>query len=129
EDRLVLVRAAPFADITVNAAWMKGSRWIMREPGSGTRSTLDHYLRQIGIEPGTLDVALVLPSNESVRTAVEAGAGIAVLSSLVVQPAITAGTLHAAQFEFGSRAFFGLRHKERYRSKLADALLELIRSR
>ena len=71
-------------------------------------------------------MTLVLPFNGGVRTAVEAGTGVAVLSSLVVAPAIKARMLHAAPIEFGPRAFFGLHHKERYRTKAADALLELI---
>ena len=125
EDRLVLVRCAAF-DSTVDADWIRQARWVMREEGSGTRSTFDLYLRSIGIDLGALDVVQVLPSNESVRTAVEAGAGVAVLSSLVVAPALRAGTLHAADFEFGPRSFFGLRHRERYRSRAADALLDMI---
>lgn len=129
EDRLVLVRAKPFDMETIDARWLRKARWIMREPGSGTRSSLDDHLRQLGVDPATLNVALVLPSNESVRTAVEAGAGVAALSSLVVAPAIAAGTLHAAALEFGPRAFHGLRHKERYRSKAADALLQVIAAR
>jgi DNA-binding transcriptional LysR family regulator len=99
---------------------------VQREPGSGTRSTLDRYLLALSIDPAALDVALILPSNEGVRTAVEAGAGIAALSSLVVAPAIRAGTLHAAPIVFDPRPFFGLRHKERYRAKAADALLDVI---
>lgn len=85
-------------------------------------------LRALGVDPATLDVARVQPSNESVRTAVEAGAGVAVLSSLVVATAIKAGTLYPAPIEFGPRAFFRQRHKERYRTKAADPLLELIGS-
>lgn len=128
EDRLVVVRSVPFTEATIDAAWLRRARWVEREAGSGTRSTLDRHLRALGVDPAALDVALVLPSNESVRTAVEAGAGVAALSSLVVAPAIRAGTLHAAPIDFGPRAFFGLRHKERYRSKAADALVELISS-
>lgn len=126
EDRLLLVGAEPFGDGRIDAAWLRGARWIQREPGSGTRSTLDRYLLDVGVDPATLNVALVLPSNESVRTAVEAGAGVAVLSSLVVTPAIDAHSLHAAAIEFGSRSFYGLRHKERYRTMAADALLDLL---
>ncbi|WP_347342811.1 LysR substrate-binding domain-containing protein [Sphingomonas phyllosphaerae] len=111
----------------IDAAWLRGARWIQRELGSGTRSTLDRYLLNVGIDPAALDVALVLPSNESVRTAVEAGAGVAVLSALVVAPAIEAKILYAAPIAFGSRPFYGLRHKERYRTKAADALLDLLR--
>lgn len=126
EDRLLLVRAEPFGDVRIDAAWLRQASWVQREPGSGTRSTLNGYLLDLGVDPDTLDVALVMPSNESVRTAVEAGAGVAVLSALVVAPAIKAGTLHAAPIAFGPRPFFGLRHKERYRIKAADALLDLL---
>lgn len=126
EDRLVLVSAEPADHHTINAAWLRRARWVMREPGSGTRSTFNEAVRALGIDPAELDVALVLPSNESVRTAVEAGAGIAALSALVVSPLIASGKLHALPIYFGRRAFFGLRHKERYRTKAADALLELI---
>ena len=59
-------------------------------------------------------------------TATEAGAGVARLSSLVVGPAIAAGALHALPIDLGARPFFGLRHKERYRSKAAEAFLEMI---
>ncbi|WP_173569929.1 LysR family transcriptional regulator [Acetobacter conturbans] len=127
EDRLELVQAAPFDEgSTIDAAWLQSARWIMRERGSGTRSSLDGCLRKVGVQPETLEEFLVLPSNESVRTAVEAGVGIAALSSLVVAPALAAGTLHVAPLDFGPRIFSGLRHKERYRSKAADALLQVI---
>lgn len=128
EDRLALVRSVPFTEASIDADWLRRARWVTREQGSGTRSTFDRYLHARGVDPDTLDVVLVLPSNEGVRTAVEAGTGVAVLSSMVVAPAIKAGTLHSAPIEFGPRAFFGLRHKERYRTKIADALLELIGS-
>ena len=126
EDRLLLVGSRSFGKVRIDAAWLRQARWVQREPGSGTRSTLDGYLLALGVDPGALDVSLVLPSNESVRTAVEAGAGFAALSSLVVAPAIKAGTLHAAPIAFAPRPFFGLRHKERYRSKASDALLDFI---
>lgn len=129
EDRLLLVQAAPFGTEPVDAAWLADARWIMRETGSGTRSTLDQHLRALGVDPAALDVALVLPSNESVRTAVEAGVGVAVLSALAVAPSIASGSLHAAPIAFPPRPFFGLRHKERYRTKAADALLDLIGDR
>ncbi|MBN8846479.1 MAG: LysR family transcriptional regulator, partial [Sphingomonas sp.] len=126
EDRLVLIAAAGAELPPIDAAWLQRARWVMREPGSGTRSTLNDGLRTLGIDPNALDIVLVLPSNESARTAVEAGAGIAALSSLVVVPAINAGRLQALPIDLGPRSFFGLRHKERYRTRAADALLELI---
>jgi len=126
EDRLVLIAAAGAELPPIDADWLQGARWVIREQGSGTRSTLNDGLRILGVDPDTLDIVLVLPSNESARTAVEAGAGIAALSSLVVMPAINAGRLQALPIDLGPRSFFGLRHKERYRTRAADALLELI---
>ena len=126
QDRLLLVGSEPFGKASIDAAWLQGARWVQREPGSGTRSTFDGYLLSVVVDPAALDVTLVMPSNESVRTAVEAGAGVAVLSALVVAPAIKAGTLHTAPIVFDPRPFFGLRHKERYRAKAADALLDVI---
>ena len=128
EDRLLLVQQAPAAGL-VDAATLLGARWVMREEGSGTRSTFDAAMRRMGVDPDALDIALVLPSNESVRTAAEAGAGIAPLSELVVAPAIAAGALHTLAVDLGARPFYGLRHKERYRSRAADALIDIIAAR
>ena len=126
EDRLMLVSAMPWPDHSPANAELRAARWLLREPGSGTRQVLEDQLAAIGIDPSTLDIALVLPSNEAVRTAAEAGAGVAALSQLVVAPALAAGTLYRAPLDLGTRPFFGLRHKERYRTRAADALLELI---
>lgn len=124
-DRMVLVSAAVVEKVDDN--WIRDARWIVREAGSGTRSTFEAALNTRGIAPEALDVALILPSNEAVHTAVEAGAGVAVLSSLVVARAVATGSLYALPFELPNRPFFALRHKERYRSKAADALLDTIK--
>ena len=124
-DQLVLVGTKEVARI--DNKWLRSARWIMRESGSGTRSTFEEALRIRGLDPEALDIALTLPSNESVLTAVEEGAGVAVLSAFVVARALSTGVLHLLPFELPARPFFALRHKERYRSKAADALLDLIK--
>lgn len=126
EDRLVIVQSTPFVGSAVNSQWLQSARWVMREQGSGTRSTFDEALRKIGVEPASLNVALVLPSNESVRSAVEAGAGISALSTLVVTQSVEAGRLHALPLSLSPRQFYCLRHMERFHSKAADALLKVI---
>ncbi|BBE71388.1 LysR substrate-binding domain-containing protein [Oharaeibacter diazotrophicus] len=128
-DTLVVVQATPHRGGPVDGAWLRAARWVTREPGSGTRSAFDAALGRLGLAPDDLTVALVLPSNEAVRTAVEAGAGVAALSSLVVGPALAAGTLHRLPLDLGPRPFFGLGHRERYRSRACDALLALIAER
>jgi len=124
-DRMVLVGKAPVDGIT--NAWLRDAPWVMREHGSGTRSTFEEAVRDRGLDPGGLNVVLTLPSNEAVLAAVRAGAGYAVLSQLVVAPALESRALFALPFDLAQRPFFGLRQKERYRSKAADALLEVIK--
>lgn len=123
EDHMILVQASSLIPPRIDAVWLRQQDWVMREAGSGTRSALEHYLGKYDIGIEDLNISLVLPSNESVRTAIEAGAGIGALSSLVVGPALRAGTLHAVLQVPESRFFYGLRHKERYQSPTATALL------
>jgi DNA-binding transcriptional LysR family regulator len=125
EDRLVLVSAAPFD--RVGAERLAAAPWIVRERGSGTRSSAEAALAAIGVDPAMRTIAMTLPSNEAVLTAVEAGAGVAVLSTLVVRHALKAGALHAAPLDLPPRAFFALHHRERRRNKAVDALLELMK--
>jgi DNA-binding transcriptional LysR family regulator len=125
-DRMLLVGPTP-VEIVTNE-WLLAAPWIMREAGSGTRSTFEDAVRTRGIDPRQLNVVLTLPSNESVLAAVRAGAGHAALSNLVVAPAIKASALFPLPFDLPARPFFALRQKERYRSKAADALLEVFKS-
>ncbi|MGH1573172.1 LysR substrate-binding domain-containing protein [Methylobacterium sp. P31] len=130
QDRLVLVvpPGHPFAATdALTAADLLAHRWVLREEGSGTRSVFEAALAAVGVPPEDLTVALELPSNEAVLAAIEAGAGASVLSEVVVAAKLAAGALVAAPFPLPTRTFRMLRHKERYRSRAADALLGLIR--
>jgi DNA-binding transcriptional LysR family regulator len=101
--------------------------WILREPGSGTRSMFEAALRKFGLKLSDLDVRLELPSNEAVRTGVESGDCAAVLSDLVVAPSLAAGALHRVKIELPTRSFFVLRHKERHAGHAERALLSSFR--
>ncbi len=105
---------------------LTASEWVLREPGSGTRSVFEAALEGFGLTLAALDVALELPSNEAVRAAVEAGMGATVISASVAAPSVEAGLLHRVGFALPERAFHVLRHRERYRSRAADALLDLV---
>jgi DNA-binding transcriptional LysR family regulator len=67
--------------------------WVLREPGSGTRSVFEDALAHAGFATGALRVQLELPSNEAVRAAVEAGLGATAISASVAAPSIEAGLL------------------------------------
>ena len=128
-DQLVLVVGPehPWATAgSVAPRDLTASEWVLREPGSGTRSAFEAALEGFGLALAALDVALELPSNEAVRAAVEAGMGATVISASVAAPSVEAGLLHRVGFALPDRAFHVLRHRERYRSRAADALLDLV---
>ena len=129
EDRLVLVVGPehPWAGRTqVGPGELTATSWVLREPGSGTRSVFEAALARLGVPSGTLSVALELPSNEAVRAAVEAGAGAAVMSATVAAPSLEAELLQLVGLELPERAFSVLRRKDRSRSSAAKALLAMI---
>ncbi|MFT8885541.1 MAG: LysR substrate-binding domain-containing protein [Acetobacter papayae] len=125
EDRMLLVGAS--AGQVVDEGWLRAARWIVREQGSGTRSTFEAVLRARGFDPQDMNIAMVMPSNEAVCSAVEAGAGVAVLSEFVVRRALAEGDLHEYALPMPARPFHALRHKERYRTRMADALVAILR--
>lgn len=129
EDEMVLVAAPDHpwrANPPVSIGAAMDARWVLREPGSGTRSILHSALTAEAVDPKRLSVALELPSNEAVRAAVEAGAGVSVLSRLVAAGSLKAGTLVAVDIALPMRRFFLLRHKERYVTRAQQAFIDLV---
>jgi DNA-binding transcriptional LysR family regulator len=104
------------------------AEWVLREHGSGTRSVFEQALVQRGARPGLLRTVMELPSNEAVRAAVEAGLGATAISASVAAPAIESGLLHHVPFVLPEREFHVLHHKERYRSRTADAFLAIVKA-
>jgi len=115
DDRLVIVSSHTNHDI-VGATDLTRRHWVMREAGSGTRAVLEQSLRDMGVDPAALDVALVLPSNEAVLTAVRSGDCVTALSETIVMPFVEHGQLRMFDLELPLRRFTLLRHKERHRA-------------
>ena len=129
-DALILAVGArhPWVNrVKVSAKDLPATSWVLRERGSGTRSMFEAALRQNGLKLSDLQIALELPSNEAVRSAVEAGDGATAVSDLVAAPSIAAKTLHRVRFDLPRRSFYILRHKERHISRAEDALLKSLR--
>jgi DNA-binding transcriptional LysR family regulator len=72
---------------------------ILREAGSGLRHCFEMSLEHAGRSMTELRVALELGSNEAIKEAVLRGVGVTVLSTLVVQKELKAGTLRALEVE------------------------------
>jgi len=130
EDELVLVAATADPWLAGGGSMMerlRSARWILREKGSGTRVALEQALAHYGLSAADIDVALELPSNETVRTAVEAAAGVTILSRMVAGAALKAGALAQLETPLPGRGFHALRHRERYFGRAAAAFVDLVR--
>lgn len=116
DDRLILVVPPnhPWAG-TPPADWseLAATRWVLREAGSGTRSMFEAALHAHNIRSSAFDIALELPSNEAIISAVSAGAGATVISGLAAAPALHADTIRQVKFPLPARQFFLLHHIER----------------
>jgi DNA-binding transcriptional LysR family regulator len=110
----------------LSPADLREGDWVLREPGSGTRSVFEDAVSKLGLDPRALRIQLELPSNEAVRAAVEAGLGATAISASVAAPSIEAGLLQQVNFRLPERQFYALRHRERYRSRAAEALLTMV---
>lgn len=122
-DKLVVVVSAAGAR-DARASRLVELQWIMREPGSGTRAEFEAALAAIGIDSASLPVALTLPTNEAVLSAVRGSACAAALSRLVVAPLVASGELVVLDVALPPRQFTILRHKER---RLSAGALEFER--
>jgi len=67
----------------INLNDLASERWLMREPGSGTRMAAEQYFQALGFKP---NVVMNLGSNEAIKHAVAAGLGIGVLSEVAIHP-------------------------------------------
>jgi DNA-binding transcriptional LysR family regulator len=125
-DRLVLVVASDQLPLPVNALGrldLRAITWVIREAGSGTRRGLEDLALREGLSLDDLNISLVLPSNEAVREAIEAGAGATIISRHVVASAIAASTLTAIPVELPPREYALVRHRDRHATLAQQALV------
>lgn len=127
---LVVSPDHPWANHPPGAALdLASTRWVLREPGSGTRAAFQDMLTRREMSLADLTIAMVLPGNEAVRTAVEAGAGAGVMSRTVALLGVKRGALVEVELDLPPREFHLLRHKQRYRSKAGDAFFAMAKPR
>lgn len=106
--------------------------WILREKGSGTRTAANETLHRLGIHPKSV---MEFSSTQVIKTSVQAGLGLSVLSDLVIQSELAQGTLVALSdkgvTKGVTRPFYLLKQESSFESRVAqefqDFLVEYIR--
>jgi DNA-binding transcriptional LysR family regulator len=82
-----------FAGKTISLADLRGEKLIVMQEGAGVRQVIEDELRKAGMRLRDLDVHLELGLQESVRSAVVAGHGIAFISRLAIEADLDAGRI------------------------------------
>ncbi len=102
QDRLVLI-CPPDHELArhdrIPVAELKGHPFLCREEGSGTRDVIAGYLEENGMRLADMELAMEFGSPESVKSAVEAGLGISIISQATLAKELSLGTLAAVQLD------------------------------
>lgn len=126
DDRLAIFAAADHplaARAGLTPADLAAARWILREPGSGTREVFE---RAVAGRIAPLEVFLELGHSEAIKQAVEAGLGIGCLSLLTLARALEVGALKILPTPFLdlTRTLNILIHRDKYRTAVLRAFLD-----
>jgi len=74
----------------IRPAQLAGERFLIREPGSGTRDLTERFFADAGISPV---IGMQISSNETIKQAVIAGLGIAFISGHTIDSSLDTGSL------------------------------------
>lgn len=86
-NELLVVRSPEYdADFTK-------ATWLLREPGSGTRTATEAFFTAVGVDPAVLTIG----SNGAIRECVRAGLGMSLLSRDTVEREIESGALKVVE--------------------------------
>jgi len=104
--------------------------YVSREPGSGTREVIDHYLQKAGVPPDALQVVMELGSPEALKRLVATGLGFTIMSRVISATEVKLGRL--VQVPLSPRL---VRHmsvvypKERFHSRLVNEFVQFAKQR
>ncbi|MCF1436901.1 LysR family transcriptional regulator (plasmid) [Agrobacterium vitis] len=102
---------------------------ILREEGSGTRSLIERAMTEKSTSLDQLDIVSVLGSAEAVKGAVEAGAGVGMVSRLSLRRELADGSLAAVRIEGFRllRNFYIVRLRQKPIHRRVQQFIELAR--
>lgn len=131
-DELVLVvpSSHPFASRTsVTLEEAVAEPMVLREKGSGTRQIMEDELLRHGVSEGQLRVASEFGGTGAVKSAVEAGLGLSIISKWTIKHEVALGLLKPVAIEGVSfvRQFYAIRLKSALLPIPAAALLNDLR--
>jgi len=102
--------------------------FICREEGSGTRDVIMDHMTKMGLDKNNLNICLELGSPESIKGAVEAGMGVAIVSSATIEKELKLNVLSKLDLDPAlERSFSFVRQRQKFRLHAMEGLLEYAR--
>lgn len=122
KDELIII-ASPEHSLSKNRKitleHLCSAKWILREPGSGTREKFEEALNKTN---GKVKPFLQLGNTEAIKNAVLTGLGISCLSKTAVSDLLNTGQLVELKIPFLklTRDFYILLHKEKHKTTILN---------
>lgn len=131
EDELLVIVPPehPLADsVAIKPLQLTANPFIHREDGSGTRSVVERYLDQHGVDESDLNRPFELGSTEAIKGAVQAGLGISIVSRTTVSKELALGLLVALPLDPPlMRPLYFVRQRQKFRTHLMSELFQFAR--
>lgn len=104
--------------------------FVSREEGSGTDTSLQNYLRTVGLSHDMLHVVARVDDPEAIKQMVSGGVGVAVLSALAVEQEVQNGTLLAFEMDKSAlkRTIYLITLKSQQLSRMEQKLVDFLKS-
>jgi DNA-binding transcriptional LysR family regulator len=116
---------------TISLDELKDETLIVMQEGAGVRQVVEEELRRAGLRLRGVEPKLELGLQESVKSAVAAGYGVAFISRTAIEGELAAGRLAAAQVEGvePARQIYIVRARGRSATRAADAFLSFAKEK
>lgn len=114
ELKLIVPHEHPLAgQAEVTLAQALAYPFVLRERGSGTRRVMEEQLEANGLDPAAMQIVMELGSTGAVKSAVEAGLGITIISTSSVKHEVALGLLKIVNLTDASfkRQFYAIHLK------------------
>ncbi|UCH53552.1 MAG: LysR family transcriptional regulator [Pseudomonadota bacterium] len=127
-DKLVVIcpPAHPLAKKdSISVEDLQAHPFVCREEGSGTREFILEYLQQSGMQYSDLNISLEVGNPEAVKSAVEAGLGISIVSQATIVKELKLGTLVSRPLEPPvERPFSIVYQRQKFRLRAIDEFMK-----
>ena len=104
--------------------------YVGREPGSGTREVIDHYLQKEGVSPDSLRLVMELGSPEAIKGLLSSGNGFSIMSRATnVKESRTGVLVRIPLVPRLTRHLSVVYPKERFHSRLVNSFVQFAKQR